>query len=421
MAKEHFDLIVLGANLAEQISATLLAAQGYRVLSFPSTFQPDEQPLACCPALNKLLKSLKAEHLLQDSTDSLQLVTEDIRLQLCGPLPLTEELRREFPDHQASMLALLARLDEWGRRLSLLLASPAPDSSLLALRHLTFYRRLLGQNLPARRLQQPVLKLTTTLGARKPQQALTQLFSGLCLVAPERLSIAEAALKWHITTCPQTILLSELTQLLAERYASFGGQSIPLKELREMKHTGKRQDGASLFNGKFLSARQFLVGSLPERIELHPALAATLTKLPCKPQSWTVSGLPRQRLPMLSPQVILAGEQTLRLTWDQNSPSPGQALLETVRPADQAVLNTESVRHQLSSVLPFTDFELTETFCPSSERIMNKSFWPSGSIPKPLASNVLFSHGSRLLPSIGLSADLMLGQAAAGYLQKRLG
>jgi|LGVF01.1.fsa_nt_gb hypothetical protein len=421
MAAEHYDLIVLGAGLAEQIAATLLAGQGYRVLSFPADSQTDEQSLTCCPALNKLLKALEGEHLLRDSTESLQLVTDDIRLQLGGPLPLAEELWREFPEHHASMLALLARLDEWGRKLSLLLSSPAPDSSLLALRLLILYRRQLGQNLPARRLQHPILKLTTTLGARKPQQALTHLLSGLCLVTPARLSIAEAALKWHIITRPQTISLSALNQLLEERYAAVGGQSLPLEELAGIIHTGKRQKGVSLLNGKLLNARQFLVGSLPEHIELHPALASTLAKRPCKPQSWTLSGLPLQRLPMLAPKVVLAGEQTLRLTWDKNSSSPGQALLETIRHTDQTVLKLESIRHQLSSVLPFTDFELTETPCPSNEKIMHKSFWPRGCLPKPVASNVLYCNGSRLLPSLGLNADLMLGQAAAGCLQKRMG
>lgn len=421
MAEEHYDLIVLGANLAEQISATLLAGQGYRVLSFPSSVQPVEQSLACCPALNKLLKTLEGESLLRDSTESLQLVTDDIRLQLGGPLPLAEELQREFPEHHASILTLLTRLDEWGRKLCLLLTSPAPDSSLLVLRLLTLFQRQLGQNLPARRLQQPIFKLTTTLGAQKPQQALTQLLSGLCLVAPERLSIAEAALKWHITTRTQTVLLSELTQLLADRYTAAGGQSIPQNELSGLKHTGSGKNGVSLINGKFLSARQYLIGSLPANIEPHPALASTLANLPCMPQSWTLSGLPRKRLPMLAPQVILAYEQTLRLTWDQNNSSPGQALLETVRPSDQALLNSESIRHQLSSVLPFIDFDLTETFCPSNKKVLPKNFWPKGSLPKPIASDVLFCQGSRLLPSIGLNADMMLGQAVAGCLQKRLG
>lgn len=421
MAAEHYDLIILGANLAEQITATLLAGQGYRVLSLPSTFQPDEQSVACGPALNRLLKTLAGEHLLKDSTESLQLVTDDIRLQLGGPLPLAEELQREFPEDHASILTLLASLDEWGRKLSQLLTNPAPDSSLLAMRLLTLYRRQLGQKLPARRLQQPILKLITTLGSRKPQQALTQLFSGLCLVVPERLSIAEAAIKWHITTSPQTVLLSDLTQLLAERYAAAGGQSIPLDQLSGMKHTGKRQIGASLTNGKHLSARQFLVGSLPEHIEPHPTLASTLAKLPSKPQSWTLSNLPRQRLPMLSRRVILAGEQTLRLTWNQNSPTPGQALLETVRPADKPHLNTEMIREQLSFVLPFTDFKLTEIVSPTNEKVMHKCFWPRGNLPKPVASNALFCHGAQLLPSIGSNADIMLAQAVAGCLQKRMG
>ncbi len=421
MAAEHYDLIVIGAGLAEQIVATLLAGQGYRVLSLPAAAQTDEEQLACCPALDKLLTNLEGEHLPRHSTDSWQLVTDDIRLELGGPLPLAEELRREFPDHHSSIQALLARLDEWGHKLNLLLTSTAPDSSLRAIRFLTLYRRQLGHSLPARRLQQPIKGLLATLGAPEPQQALTQLLSGLCLVTPARLSIAEAALKWHIATRPQHILVPELTQLLTDRYAAAGGQSIPLDELSEIKYTGKCLDGVSLLNGRCLSARQFLVGSLPEHIEPHPALASALAKPPDKPRRWTLTGLPLQRPPMLARRIILAGEPVLRLTWQQESPSAGQALVEVSRPADQTVPNTESVRRQLASLLPFTDFELTETDCPSTVPVVHDSFWPRGGLPRPAASNALFCHGPHLLPSVGLNADAMLGQAAAGTLQQRLG
>jgi hypothetical protein len=124
---------------------------------------------------------------------------------------------------------------------------------------------------------------------------------------------------------------------------------------------------------------------------------------------------------MLARQVILAGEQTLSLTWDQESPSPGQALLEGVRPGDRNAFSTKTVRHQLSSLLPFTDFELTETDYPPSEMVMRHSFWPRGALPIRAASNVLCCHAPYLLPSLGGNADAILGQAAAGTLQKRLG
>ncbi len=421
MAKEHYDLIVLGAGLSEQIAATLLAGQGYRVLLFPATFQTNEQTLACCPALDMLLKSLKGDDLRRDSTDSVQLVTEDIRLQLGGPLPLADELRREFPDHHESMLTLLDRLDLWGRKLSLLLARSGPNSSLLVLRLLALYQRQLSHNLPARRLQQPILRMLTTLGAAKPQHALSQLLSGLCLVAPERLSGAEAALKWHIITRPQNILLAELSQLLTKRYTASGGQSIPLDELAGIKQTDKRLDGLYLLNGKTLSARQFLVGPLTEHIELDTALASTLAKPPCKPRRWILSGLPLQRPPMLERQVILAGKQTLSLTWDQESPPGRQALLEGIRPADHNIIDTETVRQQLSPLLPFTRFALTKTNYPPNGTIMQNSFWPRGALPRPIAANVLFCYAGHLLPSLGGNAEAILGQAAAGTLQKRLG
>jgi hypothetical protein len=420
MAAQHFDLIVIGAGLAEQFVATLLAGQGFRVLSLPTAAPSDEERLACCPALDKLLTNLKGGHLSQQSIDSLQLVTDHIRLEIGGPLPLAEELRREFPDHHLSILSLLARLDEWGRKLNLLLASTAPDSSLRAIRHLTLYRRQLGHSLPARRLQQPIEGLLATLGDPQAEHALTQLLSGLCLVTPARLSIAEAALKWHITTRPQHILLPELSQFLNDRYAAAGGQSIPLDELAEIKYTGKCLDGVSLLNGRCLSARQFLVGPLPEHIELPPALTAALAKPPVKPQRWTLTGRTLRRPPMLARQVILAGEQTLRLTWKHESPTPSQALVEVSSPADKTVADMDSVRRQLASLLPFSAFALTEADRPLTEGVMHNSFWPHGGLPRPAASNVLFCHGAHLLPSIGLNADVILAQAAAGALQKRL-
>ncbi len=421
MAVQHFDLIVIGASLAEQIVATLLARQGFRVLSLSTAAPSDEERLPCCPALNNLLKNLKGEHLSQQSTDSLQLVTNHIRLEIGGPLPLAEELRREFPDHHLSILAPLTRLDEWGRKLNLLLTSSAPDSSLRIIRYLTLYRRQLGQRLPARRLQQPIAGLLATLGNPQAEHALTQLLSSLCMVTPARLSIAEAALKWHITTRSQQTLLPKLSQLLADRYADAGGQSIPLDELAEIKYTGKCLNGVGLFNGRYLSARQFLVGPLPEQIVLPPALTAALAEPPVKPQRWTLSGRTLRRPPMLARQVILAGEQTLRLTWKRENPTPSQTLAEVSSPADQTVADIESVRRQLASLLPFSAFALTKTDCPSTEGVMYNSFWPHGGLPRPAGSNALVCHGAHLLPSIGLNADVILAQAAAGTLQKRLG
>lgn len=239
-------------------------------------------------------------------------------------------------------------------------------------------------------------------------------------MTPEHLSVAEAALKWHITTRPQSILIPQLIQRLTEHYAAAGGQSIPLNELAGIKQTGKRLDSFSLLNGKILSAHQILIGPLPEHIELGPTLASTLAKPPCKPRRWVMSGLPLQRPPMLDRQVILAGEHTLSLTWDQERPSPGQALVEGVSQTDHSALSTETVRQQLSSLLPFTNFKLTETAYPLAQKVIPNSFWPKGGLPKRSSSKVLSCHASHLLPSLGASADVILGQAAAGTLHKRL-
>ncbi|MEZ4485289.1 MAG: hypothetical protein R2864_12125 [Syntrophotaleaceae bacterium] len=194
MIAEPYDLIVIGADLAGRTAATLAARQGYRVLSLETLVPENRQALPCCPALEKLLTSLEAVQLCRHPNAPFQLITEEIRLELCGALPLAQELEREFPDQHEAILALFNRLDDWGRRLGLLLSRPAPDSTWRANRALALYRRLWHQGLPARSLGQPIDRLVLTLAGKDTQQAIRQLLSGLCLTTPDQLSVAEVAL-----------------------------------------------------------------------------------------------------------------------------------------------------------------------------------------------------------------------------------
>ena len=420
MAAEQHDLIVVGGGLSEHIAATLLARQGYRVLQLTSASFGGAEPLPCCPVLEKLLTSLDGMHLTRQRSDCFQLITDNVRLELRGPLPLAEELAREFPDHHAAVLALLARLDDWGRRLGLLLASTAPDSWWRPLRRLFLYRRLLRHKLPARRLRQPVIRLLASLPDEGLQQSLTQLLAGICLSAPKRLSVGEAALKWHTATRPEQIALQDLDDLLTERYVEASGSSVPLSGVKEIQYNGKRLQSFTLQDGRCLTARQYLLAPLPEGIKLPSTTASALSVAP-EPPHWTVSGPALQRPPLLARKAILDGDPPLRLTWSMEDCSTNHAIIKPACAAGQSIPSMESLQRRLASLLPFCDFQLDEANRPATPVAISGSQWPSCILPRPMGSNALLCHGPSLLPSAGESADLILGQAAAGVLQKRLG
>lgn len=420
MTSEQHDLILLGGDLAERIAATLLARQGYRVLHLvPDPFE-DTEPLPCCAALEKLLAVLDARHLVRQQSDSFQLVTGNVRLEICGALPLAAELAREFPEHHASILALLSQLDNWGRKLGLLLACKAPDSPWGPLRSLTLYRRLLRHKLPVRRLQQPVSRLLATLPDKGAQRSLSQLLAGLCLAVPHRLSVAEAALRWHSATRPEQIDPQHLSSLLAERYAAAGGLSRPLTELKKIDFQAKRLQNITLLDGRCLTARQFILAPLPAGVELPSAMAAALPAAYCAPR-WSISGPALQRPPLLARRVILGGEPPLRLTWHQELLSPNQAIIEQACAADTALPAMKAAQRRLAALLPFSDFKLQEAGFPTTPGVLPNNLWPGGALPLPVGSNALYCHAFTRLPSAGKSAELMLGQAAAGVLQQRLG
>lgn len=419
MLAEQHDLIVFGAGLAGQTAATLLALQNYRVLLLESGAPDDVPPPACCPALDQLLASLDAQQLPRHTNDRFQLVTDDIRLEVCGALPLDQELEREFPGHHAAILALLARLDAWGKKLSLLLAGPAPDSPWRSTRSLALYRRQLQQGLPARGMGQPVDRLLATLGDKQARQALLQLLSGLSLRPPARLSTAEAALNWHIATCSQHIGFKQLTELLNDRFIAAGGRSLPLEELDELQWQGKRLESVRLRDGSRLQARQYLTGPCSPSIELPPAMAPALRNSEGAPQCWVVSGVNYQRPHILAPRVILGGEPPLHLTWAAQKDSLAQIQMSC--PAEPAITDLGPLKKRLARLLPFADLQLTPGPDPEAGGGFKTGLWPHKAQPQPIAKNLLFCHGADLLPTFTGTGSLMLGQAAAGLLKKRLG
>lgn len=419
MAGKQYDLIVIGSGLSEQIAAALMVKKGYQVLRLATEDQAWTQPLACCAALDKLLKILGGKPLPYYKTDSFQLITSRIRLEFGGELPLVEELRREIPDHLETVLSLLTRLDQWGHKLNLLITGHAPGR-FSSQQLLAFYWRQLRQQLPFLQLQRSIETLTGTIASSATRQTLLQLFYGLSLVTPTGLSCAEVALKWHTATRPNHVASGDLIRLLEDCYASTGGQHIPEQELREIHYKSSRLDGISTCQGRHFKARQYLIGPLSGPVQAPEVLADILQ--PPSPrglQRWVLAGLPSQRPPMLASQIIVAGRSTLRLSWPQNCSTGKPVLVETA--SETMTTDAESVRRQLVPLLPFIKFKLTEVKPASSQQDSQVRSWPRRAMPEPIAPNALLCHGGSLLPSVGLNADVMLGQAAAGILQHRLG
>lgn len=420
MAAHHYDLIVIGTGLTEQIAATLLARQGFCVFSLAT--QPNvEQALPCCSALEGLLAILAADDCPRQSVGSFQWVSDDVRLEFCGARSLEEELRRELPDHHAEALSLLTRLDDWGRRLNRLLVHRAPTAPFHAIRALGFCQRLLSQGLPARRLKQPIARFLATAGHGRLQQLLSPLFSGLSLMAPELLSTAEAALHWHIATRSQTIAGQDLERLLAEHYAAAGGEGLPLTEVATFHHAGKRLQAAILKDGRRLTADQFLIDPLSARSSLRHSLAALLPDPPPAPQHWSVTGLGAQRPPMLARQVILGGAPALRLSWGPPKQPTSQPQVELARAAPTAAFDSDAIHRRLAALLPFSDYRLSEASSSIAAVEGRNTYWPQRYLPCPTGPNIITCPGPCPATSLGASTAIMLGQAAAGTLLRRLG
>ncbi|NIQ95388.1 MAG: hypothetical protein GWO11_07630 [Desulfuromonadales bacterium] len=415
MYQKNYDIIIIGESLASRLAAVRLAKQGRRIL----TFRDEDSTLP-----SWLFSSLLLENLLETlggrscytAAPLFQVFTPRTRIEFNGQMPLAEELRRELPDSHEPVRKLLTGLATGGERIEEMLrknARPILTSTgrgLLKLRRL-LHRTGLG---PLNRPLQPYID------ARIPdpegRRTLETLFSGMSLTAPHDLSVAEAALLWHCATRPSGISASGLDDLLRHRYEQFHGETESIDAVKTLDGDAKKVNGITLKRGGGCSATCYLLADERAQEMLSgksskPAEAGVTRQI--------ATPLNDQLSALLARRVLVAGNPPLRLTIGKHNGDVACAIDLNSAPTPGGLRN--GLRERLTDVLPFADYELKDAGPARLPRVTARSSRLFGLADSPRVNrNTWLCDASRLLPALGSCGDVLLGEALAQELAKRL-
>lgn len=414
MKQQQYDVIIVGESLASRIAGALLCKNGCRVLYFGEK----DRPLP-----GWLNASLHLEHLLEvlggrscyTSPAPFQVLTPSVRLEINGPIPLEEELRREFPKSHATVAALLKKLAQGGQRLEEILRKSVAAPLFGFSGRLLFPLRRMVARPGLGSLTRPFSDSTAPLSSDpEAREALLALFSGLSMTADEELSVGEAALLWHSCTRPSGVSSSGLDELLRHRFEQFHGETEEFADLQELTFKGRRPTGAKLKRGGGCTADHFLFagtgavsGLLPARgkEEASPAAKRLLT-----------SGLDEKISPLLANRLVVAGSPPLRLTVGKRS---GRTLcaMDFTAGADPT---EETLRSMLAPVFPFADLTLSPPESTPFLPVASRTGRLLGSRTSlAMAPGASLCDGSLTLPSLGACGEALIGINLAERLLKR--
>ena len=408
MNQQYFDVVVIGESLAGRIAAALLARSGLRLLTLRSA-----RPITGCAwgfsslLLEKVLDQLDGRTVL-NKPQTLQFLDREIRIELNGRNSFGDEIRREFPRGAAQILRTSEALATLGEEL----AELCWDSGGLPLGGLTsrwgFFWRSLRHGLTNGRLRVPLAKHLTKLGVADAAALFGALLPALALVPPERLSVGEAALLWHAASRPESVSLPGLEQLLNRRYQQFHGGEEDLAILDSVT-PGSRQPYRLQLKGQ----RQIAAGCL---IVADPAMTGYLpeawrSSAPAQPLPGAVLQLTGEVSPVLSEQVVLAGQPPLRLAFS-GAEKERRVVVEAAGAISAAEL-TERL-HRLCPFAGLNGEPLTGSVAATQ---------PSGlstAIARAAGGPGLFYCSATVLPALGCTGEALTALSVATAIRQRL-
>ncbi len=400
MNQAQFDVIILGESLAGRVAAAILARAGLRLLSLQPAADPIPAPWCFSSTwLERLMEQMDGRTLLTHPIH-FQYLCGSLRLDLHGPNPLREELRREIPRQAAQIEAALNDLEVLGNRLAEVIGEGnglplAGDPA-----RVRFVLRCLRRGITPGRLKQPVAgrlaKLDPSVAA-----LLGGLLGGLTLTPPERLSVAEAALLWHGANAASGISPAGLDELLLRRFRQFHGEEEDLVGLEGIEAGARQPIRVRLKGGRLLTCTKLIVAS-PELLRHLSSSLPAAQALDAPPA--VMLSLGDKLTPVLAEHLILDGCPPLRLSF---SGLPAQRVVQ-VEGSEAADRNT--VQERLAKLLPFATFKLAADL-PAPPRPERNGL--AGAAARAIPARDCYLCHRAVLPALGSSGEVLIGRSVA--------
>lgn len=401
MITTHYDFAIIGSSLAAQISATLLAKQGNKVLFLTDAEEHISNWFHSSLFLEQLLAVLGARSCFVEQ-NPIQVISEKSRITIDHEIPLESELTREFGEAAFKLIDWLKELQQTGQKLEALLWQNGgfPLHSL---------KDSLLFNLFSCRKQVTLSKLEKPLSGQimnfpsPVQRFLTDLFQGLSLVNVDQLTYARASILWAQVLKPENLKQSDFSLVLKKRFEQFHGTKLPLENLQNLEFDNLTCTGGLLKSGVQFKSNYFLLG----KTCLSDLFMEDLHYSPPEPfhsSKWITSDLKGPISKLLKKRIVCGGETPLKLAIEEQD----SLLLGTIRCPTS--LNEETIRKQLEPVLPFSKYTLN--LCdPSGDSRPSQylgELFKFKSLPIKLSRNLYCADNQVLVPEMGVAGAAIL-------------
>ncbi len=414
MADRNFNVIILGDSLAARVAAISLAKKGERILMFTHLHSPANPWLILSDALEDFLGRLGGRSCLTPPLP-LQVLTPDTRTEIHGPLPLADELKREFPSGYASLQSILTRLEDLGDRVeeSIKAAGGLPIHGLRS--RLRFLRVGFARKISTRSLNRPFQQLLDECADPASREFLQTLMEGLSLTPLKELTVGEAALLWRSTVQQRSISTTAFEAFLKQRYEQFHGETENFETIKSLELQRSGLESVSLKDGHRCTADFYLLATpealtlLPQQMQPHATGA---------PRTFVADLNEKKVSSLLAPRLILAGNPSLRATL--TAAGDGRLCCRT-QGLHGDTLTTEVVQERLRSLFPFSPLEV-EMQPAGPPRIRQHkddsagNVFPGWKAKVALRKNLLNICAPVVLPSLGSSGEVMLGLSCANQI-----
>ena len=401
MKTTHYDFAIIGSSLAAQISATLLAKQGNKVLFLTDDEEHISNWFHSSLFLEQLLAVLGARSCFVEQ-NPIQVISEKSRITIDHEIPLESELTREFGEAAFKLNAWLKELQQTGQKLEALFwqnsGFPLHPLKEAVLFKLFSYRKQVTLSKLEKPFSVQIMSFPSPV-----QRFLTDLFQGLSLVNVDQLTYARASMLWAQVLKPENLRQSDFSLVLKKRFEQFHGKKLPLDNLKNLEFENLTCTGGILKSGAQFKARYFLLGEsclsdlFMEGLHLSPPA-------PYHSSRWITSDLKGSFSKLLKKRIVCGGETPLKLAIEEQE----SALLATIKCSPS--VNEETIRKQLEPVLPFSNYTLTPCD-PLGDR--RPSQYPGvlfkfNSLPIKLGRNLYCADNQVLVPEMGVAGAAVL-------------